>query len=222
VPVVGPRFLIEAGFIIAVAVIAGIERVGTVWIVALMAGAWLVVAAVEITVSRRRTRERQRPRVMEPEPVAASVTPSVIVKREPRVEVETAPVPLVSPPAAPEEPEAAPEPEPAPEPPRIVVVPPPEPEPEPEAAPEPEPEPEPEPTRVVTFIPASNEPREWNLWELERITRQNASGDLARDEERSYLLMYLREFAGPDGILPSDFDALVRDAFGDVLHAVGT
>ena len=37
-----------------------------------------------------------------------------------------------------------------------------------------------------------------------------------RNEERSYLLMYLREFAGPDGILPTDFDGLVRDAFGDV------
>ena len=27
--------------------------------------------------------------------------------------------------------------------------------------------------------------------------------------------MYLREFAGPDGMLPADFDGLVRDAFGD-------
>ena len=34
--------------------------------------------------------------------------------------------------------------------------------------------------------------------------------------------MYLREFAGPDGMLPADFDGLVRDAFGDVLHTVGT
>ena len=45
--------------------------------------------------------------------------------------------------------------------------------------------------------------------------------DVVRNEERSYLLMYLREFAGPDGILPTDFDGLVRDAFGDVLHTVG-
>jgi hypothetical protein len=44
---------------------------------------------------------------------------------------------------------------------------------------------------------------------------------LVRNEERSYLLMYLREFAGPDGVLPMDFDGLVRDAFGDVLHTVG-
>ena len=32
--------------------------------------------------------------------------------------------------------------------------------------------------------------------------------------------MYLREFAGPDGMLPTDFDGLVRDAFGDLLRVV--
>ena len=48
-----------------------------------------------------------------------------------------------------------------------------------------------------------------------------ATDDVARNEERSYLLMYLREFAGPDGVLPTDFDGLVRDAFSDVLHTVG-
>jgi hypothetical protein len=40
-----------------------------------------------------------------------------------------------------------------------------------------------------------------------------------RDEERTFLLMYLREFAGPDGILPADFDSLVRDSFGDLVGA---
>jgi len=101
--------------------------------------------------------------------------------------------------------------------PQIVAVPAPEPEPEPEPEVS-EPEPEPEPERVVAFIPR-NEPREWNLWELERLARNEAGGDVARDEERSYLLMYLREFAGADGTLPADFDGLVRDAFGDLLHA---
>jgi hypothetical protein len=71
-------------------------------------------------------------------------------------------------------------------------------------------------------FPANEAPREWNLWELERVARDHTSGDIARDEERSYLLMYLREFAGPDGVLPADFDGLVRDAFGDVLHTVAT
>jgi hypothetical protein len=75
---------------------------------------------------------------------------------------------------------------------------------------------------VVGFLPLSEDPREWNLWELERAARHHAGGDVARDEERSYLLIYLREFAGADGVLPVDFDRLVRDAFGDLLHTVGT
>ena len=29
--------------------------------------------------------------------------------------------------------------------------------------------------------------------------------------------MYLREFANADGALPVDFDALVRDSFGDLI-----
>jgi hypothetical protein len=33
--------------------------------------------------------------------------------------------------------------------------------------------------------------------------------------------MYLREFAGSDGVLPTSFDGIVREAFGDVLDAVG-
>ena len=65
-------------------------------------------------------------------------------------------------------------------------------------------------------------PREWNLWELERVARDNTSDDVAKNEERAYLLMYLREFAGPDGTLPTDFDGLVRDALGDLVRAVAT
>ena len=56
----GPRFLIEAGFLIAVAVGAGIARLGTGTIIAVMAGAWLCVAAVELAVSRARA-ARARP-----------------------------------------------------------------------------------------------------------------------------------------------------------------
>ena len=83
-----------------------------------------------------------------------------------------------------------------------------------------EPEPPEEPVPAVAYLPMSDTPREWNLWELERAARDHATDDVARNEERSYLLMYLREFAGPDGVLPTDFDGLVRDAFGDVLHSV--
>jgi type IV secretory pathway VirB10-like protein len=209
VPVVGSRFLIEAGFIIAVAVIAGIERLSTWWIIAVVAGAWIIVAIIEIVVWARQVVARQ-PQPVEPLEAEAPpfiAPPTVRLREQPAVETPREP-----------EPEPEPQPEIRREPPRVVAVPPPPPEPEPE--PEAQPEPEPEPARV-TFIGANDGPREWNLWELERAARDNASGDLARNEERSYLLMYLREFAGPDGILPTDFDGLVRDAFGDVLHTVG-
>jgi hypothetical protein len=69
---------------------------------------------------------------------------------------------------------------------------------------------------VAAFLPA--EPQEWNLWNLEKLTRRG-SGDIARDEERSFLLMYLRDFANPDGLLPRDFDSLVRESFGDLIAA---
>jgi len=211
VPVVGSRFIVEAGFIIAVAVIAGIERLSTWWIIAVVAGAWLIVAAVEIAVWARNVVAQQPQVVDEPADLEPAPTPEhgsgppVVVRAQSSVET----------------PEVEPEPEPEPEQtreterPRIVAVPalPPEPEPELEAEPE-------EPDRVVAFPPANDSPREWNLWELERAARDHGGDDVARNEERSYLLMYLREFAGPDGTLPADFDALVRESFGDVLHSV--
>jgi hypothetical protein len=214
VPVVGSRFVIEAGFIIAVAVIAGIERLSTWWIIAVVASAWIIVAVVEIVVWARQVVARQSPTVeaevldttattvVAPAPVNVRVHPPVESRRE--SEHEREPEPSLAP---------------TPEPPRIVAVPPPPPE--PERQPEPEPEPEPAAARVVAFISANDGPREWNLWDLERAARDHATDDVARNEERSYLLMYLREFAGPDGVLPTDFDGLVRDAFGDVLHTVG-
>ena len=204
-PVVGSRFIVEAGFIIAVAVIAGIERLSTWWIIAVVAGAWLIVAAVEIAVWARNVVAQQPQAVDEPADLEPAPTPEhasgppVVVR--PQSSVETREV----------EPSSEPEPEPEqtrePERPRIVAV--------PALPPEPEPEPEPE-----AFLPANDSPREWNLWELERAARDYGGDDVARNEERSYLLMYLREFAGPDGTLPADFDALVRESFGDVLHSV--
>jgi hypothetical protein len=213
VPLVGSRFIVEAGFIIAVAVIAGIEDLSTWWIIAVVAGAWLIVAAVEIAVWARNAAARQPQTVDEPADLDPAPTlecasrPPVVVLPQSSVETREA------------EPSSEPEPEQIREPerPRIVAVPalPPEPEPEPGSEAEPE-----EPDRVVTFLPANDSPREWNLWELERAARDHGGDDVARNEERSYLLMYLREFAGPDGTLPADFDALVRESFGDVLHSV--
>jgi len=211
VPVVGSRFIVEAGFIIAVAVIAGIERLSTWWIIAVVAGAWLIVAAVEIAVWARNVAAQQPQAVDEPADLEPAPTP----------ERGSRPPVVVRPQSSVETPEVEPEPEPEPEQtreperPRIVAVPalPPEPVPEFEAEAA-------ERDRVVAFLPANDSPREWNLWELERAARDHGGDDVARNEERSYLLMYLREFAGPDGTLPADFDALVRESFGDVLHSV--
>jgi hypothetical protein len=56
-------------------------------------------------------------------------------------------------------------------------------------------------------------PRQWNIWELEQALR---TADGPR-EEQEFLLLYLRDFADPDGLLPLDFDELVRESFGDLL-----
>jgi hypothetical protein len=208
VPLVGSRFLIEAGFIIAVAVVAGLERLGTWWIILVVAAAWIAVAVVEIVLWFRQVARRQADAGARAHPSLA-IPPSV-----PVVAVQP------TPPS-----ERMPEPEPEWEPPRLAAVsPPPSPEPAPvaEAAPVPEPVPVQETASVLAFTPSRGAaPREWNLWELERAARDHSDDDVARVEERSYLLVYLREFAGPDGVLPSDFDGLVRDAFGDVLQSVG-
>jgi hypothetical protein len=183
--VFGPRFLIEAGFIVAVAVVAGVADLSTWAIIGVVAAAWILVALVELVMwSRHAVRRTARRPEPEPEPV--------VIRQEP---VRT------------------------PEPPLIAAAPP-LPEPEPQPAPKVEPEREPEP--VVTYLPVNEEPREWNLWELERLARDHAGDDVAKNEERAYLLMYLRDFAGPDGNLPTDFDGLVRDAFGDLLRVVAS
>jgi hypothetical protein len=70
---------------------------------------------------------------------------------------------------------------------------------------------------VVELYPSA--PRSWNLWELERRAREGAGADPARDEELGFLLIYLREYATPDGVLPLEFDSLVRESFGDLLAA---
>jgi hypothetical protein len=158
--VLRPRFLLEAGFIVAVAVVAGLAGLSTWTIVAVVVAAWILVALVELGVWRG-AREPAKPEVDRP-----SRSPGPVVTRAPEAE--------------------------------------------------PEAEPEPEPKEIVDL------PREWNLWELERVAREHSTDDVAKNEERVFLLIYLREFAGPDGTLPADFDGLVRDAFGDLLHVVAT
>ena len=115
--------------------------------------------------------------------------------------------------------------EPAPQPPAVEERPhvrvlqerpvaPPAPEPEPLRLPEPEPEPEPEPVAVAVAAPptrVSGPP--YNVWELERALDESGN----TNDEQTFLLHYLRDYAGPDGALPSDFDDLVRESFPSLL-----
>jgi hypothetical protein len=129
----GPRFAIEALFLIALAVGVAYADLATKWIFVVMAGGWLVVALLELTADRIWA---AAPPWRRPYYVPAS---------PPRAE----PVAATPPPAA-VEPEAELEPEPAAE---REREPEPEPELEPAAEQEPEPEPEPEPEAVTMIAP---------------------------------------------------------------------
>jgi hypothetical protein len=69
---------------------------------------------------------------------------------------------------------------------------------------------------VPTERPAERQARRWNLWELERVAR-NSQLEPMRELELSALLVHLRDYAGADGMLPTEFDRLVRESFGDLL-----
>jgi len=122
-----------------------------------------------------------------------------------------APGPEPVPPPAPEPAPPAPDPQPpTPEPippvPELRAVP--AHQPEPELAAEPDPE--------VARLPLNGAPREWNVWDLERLARDGE----ARDGELAFLLLELRQFADADGRLPVSFDPVVRESFGELLYAV--
>jgi hypothetical protein len=222
----GRRFLVEALFIVVVALIAGLAGLEWTAIVLVIGLAYLLVVAFELAVARtgtwpgRETLARREEGAPEPmsEPRHVHVLP---LEPEPAAQpvLESRPEPVPEP-----EPDAPPAPEPIPPAAELELVPEPEPEPEPprlEAVPEPEPEPEleePEPAATVVALPLSSEPREWNVWELERLVRARAGDDVAEDEARSYLLVYLRDFASAEGTLPADFDELVRESFGELLQ----
>jgi hypothetical protein len=223
--VFGPRTIVEAAFLVAVPVVALLAGLNWYGIIAASGVAYLIVLTLEATVWRDSGTGEAKAKTAKPLPVAAPA-PAPEPPPEPAETVRVIPrdqPPAATPPPVPEpepEPEVVPEPEPEPARAVLTVVP----EPEPAPAPEPVPEvvPEPEPVRVpvgaaVVPIGASGAPRRWNVWELERLSRETAGTDAARDQERTYLLMYLRDYADPGGALPIDFDALVRDSFGDLV-----
>lgn len=148
---------------------------------------------------------------------------SRLAGRQPKLEVaregdEHPPTPVPEPEPTPEPAPPAPEPQPpTPEPgeppPQLRSVPPPEPE------REPEPEDSRAPELVVRLPLDGAEPREWNVWELERLAQAAGGGDPARDEELAFLLLELRQFANADGQLSVDFDPVVRESFGELIYA---
>ena len=225
----GPlRFGVLIAFIILAAALARLAELPTGWILAVIAIAWLLAALIERSVQRAAvtatstpaTAAARAPAAVEPE--SAPVHPRPAASRDDELwladdaVIDPAPAPAVrrqhqpAPASVPvtaakvagEEPAAAAE---------LV--------PEPAAATELVPEP------VLVLPPpgppsSSSLPRgSWNLWELEGIARETTGVDAARDEERSLILMYLREFASAEGILGAEFDDLVRESFGDLLPA---
>jgi hypothetical protein len=186
------RFLLEAGFLVLVAAAVGLAGLGWVWIALVMFCAWLLVAVVERSESRPGSGGRVAEAEHAHEPAAEAPSPEPPAEPAPEAE----PVP---------EPEPVPEAKPV-----LAVAPPPPP-------PEPEPEPSPEPEVVVPLVRRDSTPREWNVWDLERIASEQEGQNPARDEERTVLLMSLRQFANASGDLPVDFDPLIREAFGTAL-----
>ena len=154
----GPRFAIEALFLIALAVGVAYADLSRKWIAIVMAGGWLIVALIELTAER----------------IWATAPPW----RRPDYYAAPAPrrEPVVAPPApAAAKPQPAPEALPEPEP--VAAA---EPEPEPEAATviepperpklEPEPEPEPIPTSRPKLEPLDAKPkRRWFRREHEEV-----------------------------------------------------
>jgi len=194
----GLRVALLAAALVAVAVVAVVANWSTWTIVAVMAVAFLIVSAIEIAASRREAAQT----VDVPAAEAAEEPPAHVHVLDDAPGIEPEP-----------EPEQMPEREPPPpepeRPPLVAAPPPPEP---------PRIDPGPAPIAIPVAI-RQGTPREWNLWELEQASRRASGDDPLRDEERNYLLMYLREFANAEGTLPTDFDALVRDSFADVIAA---
>jgi len=146
--------------------------------------------------SREATTPGEPPTPAERDPIEVSEpTPASARELEPQAEVESPPTP---------------EPRPRYAPPRSVPTPAPE-----QAAPV-----VPRVPANVVRMPRSAHPREWNVWELESLARQQARLEPERGEEWSYLFVHLRQFANAQGTLPSEFDGLVRESFGELLETL--
>jgi hypothetical protein len=170
------------------------------------------------TASLEERPSRAHVRRLEPEPpppveIEVEVT-EIIVAEAPAPGPAVTKRPLELPGLEEPEPEPAPQaepaaPTPAAEPPAPARV---------EPPPPPPPPPEPAPVAATVDRGPPPAPREWNLWELERRAREQA-GEAARDEEWTALFVHLRQFASAEGVLPKEFDDLVRESFAELIQA---
>ncbi|MGH3094278.1 MAG: hypothetical protein ACRDOG_18360 [Gaiellaceae bacterium] len=225
----GPRSLLRllalAAFILTVALALWLLEAEWPVVVLVMALAWVFAATFEWAAWRQ-----ERPgSLAAPSEPAASTEP--VVPSTPSPEAAPLSPPLLVPPpdqvpAAAETPpeegeEQAPPAAPPPpsERPPLRPVPSPPPSPTPSTTPPPAAARTSAPSSVVDLrTRATVQPRHWNLWDLERLAREELHGDPLRLEELSYLFVHLRQFATPDGSLPTEFDGLVRESFGDLLE----
>jgi capsular polysaccharide biosynthesis protein len=60
---------------------------------------------------------------------------------------------------------------------------------------------------------------DWNLLTLERLVRDRMEADPAEHEAWTTYLFFLRDHAAPDGSLPSSFEPLLNDVFGELASA---
>ena len=215
----GPRFVLWVVLLVGVATAAGLAHFGW-WLIALLEfAAWVVVAVVERSLSH-------------PKPVGfvAPVAPvldtaetlsyvRVLPPSPERIVVEPEPAPAA---VFEELPVAVPEPV---APPAVVRL---EPVPRPPAIEERQERKSGLISRQFRGAPARPEqsatrsgrtfgsaPMQWNVWSLERVAREQA----ADNEELSFLVIHLRDYASPEGLLPIELDGLVRQSFGSLLES---
>jgi hypothetical protein len=72
--------------------------------------------------------------------------------------------------------------------------------------------------QVVPLPQRTYVPRQWNIWDLERLARAETQKNPERRDEWAFLFVHLRQFASADGVLPTEFDSLVRESFAGLLE----
>jgi hypothetical protein len=128
-----------------------------------------------------------------PEQEDALLSDSAVVAAPPAAPAEAVPPAPVAPEPPPAQPEAAPVPSPAP------------------AAPQPEPPPRVPVERPLAAPVGAGLEKRWSIWTLDRVARETDQDEL------KFLVFSLQDYADIDGLLPIQFDSLVRESFGEFL-----